>query len=318
MLTYQKNILLSIIIPIFNGERTIIKLLENILSISPEYVEFIIVNDGSTDKTHILIESFFTEKNIDRNIYKYYQFNDNKGVSAARNFGITKVKGNYIGFIDSDDIITNDYFNYIIPAIKEDEFDIISFNFIYNNEVMLPSNNTNLIEPVFDICYWQLVSRVYKRNLWKNVYLEIGRHYEDLILLPYIYLKAKKIKHIPEALYIYNKNDNSITQNIKKSDVNDLFFAINKMISFIYTNKNSDKNISMLVNYLINSFFLARKLIKKLDGYYHYDKEQTILIKQIINLVNRYNVKISKSKKRKLQYLQLDTFISRLNNIISR
>lgn len=62
MLTYQKNILLSIIIPVFNGERTIIKLLENILSISPEYVEFIIVNDGSTDKTHIIIESFYRKK----------------------------------------------------------------------------------------------------------------------------------------------------------------------------------------------------------------------------------------------------------------
>ena len=98
----QKNnfITVSIIVPIYNTEKYLEECLKSIVTQSYPYLEIICVNDGSTDKSSEIIEKF--AKN-DRRIVVINQ--ENKGLSAARNVGTDKARGEYIMYVDADDFI---------------------------------------------------------------------------------------------------------------------------------------------------------------------------------------------------------------------
>ena len=99
MSNYRKN-LVSVIIPVFNSERYIASAVESVLKQTYKEFELIVVNDGSTDKTVKVLEQY-----IDR---IHYAYQPNKGVAAARNAGIRASKGEYIAFLDSDDLWIRD------------------------------------------------------------------------------------------------------------------------------------------------------------------------------------------------------------------
>jgi len=98
----MKSPFLSLIIPVYNTERYIEKCIESILCQSFQNFELIIIDDGSTDKSVEKIETFH-----DKRIHLYRR--SNNGVSSARNYGISKARGEYIVFIDSDDYIDKDF-----------------------------------------------------------------------------------------------------------------------------------------------------------------------------------------------------------------
>jgi glycosyltransferase involved in cell wall biosynthesis len=89
--------LISIIIPTYNRERTIIRAIKSVIFQSYKNFELIIVDDGSTDNTKEILKPFLENKKIN------YYYKENGGVSSARNLGIKKAKGEYIAFLDSDD-----------------------------------------------------------------------------------------------------------------------------------------------------------------------------------------------------------------------
>lgn len=95
---------ISVIMPVFNSERYVKETIDSILIQSYSDFEFIIVNDGSTDRTREIIESY-NDKRI-----KLYNLETNKGVGYASNFAVQKAKGRYIARIDSDDVYHRDKF----------------------------------------------------------------------------------------------------------------------------------------------------------------------------------------------------------------
>ncbi|GGW57097.1 glycosyltransferase involved in cell wall biosynthesis [Winogradskyella epiphytica] len=99
------NALISVIIPVYNSENTIEKVLKSVVNQTYQNFEIIVVNDGSTDGSEKIIKEFF-KLNSEINIRYYYQ--KNKGVSAARNFGLRNAEGAYIMFLDSDDLWVKD------------------------------------------------------------------------------------------------------------------------------------------------------------------------------------------------------------------
>ena len=100
----KKNILISIVVPTYNNEKFLDKCVESILSQTYHEFELLIINDGSTDNTINVLQPYLKkDKRIKLHNTK------NKGVSSARNLGISKAKGEYICFIDSDDWVEKDY-----------------------------------------------------------------------------------------------------------------------------------------------------------------------------------------------------------------
>ena len=95
--------LVSVIIPCYNGEDYIENTIKSVLSQSYSYIQLIIVNDGSTDKTELIISQYLNTANID------FFSKKNEGVSVARNFGLTHATGEYVLFLDADDLLEPDF-----------------------------------------------------------------------------------------------------------------------------------------------------------------------------------------------------------------
>lgn len=129
--------IISVIIPCFNSSKTIIKTLCSVYdqcNIHESEFEVIIINDGSTDSTNEVLIDFFNKKKIQN--LKIVNFSKNKGVSAARNYGIKIAKGKWIIFLDSDDLLNNESLNRIIinGQVNEEKCDLLAFGYITKSD----------------------------------------------------------------------------------------------------------------------------------------------------------------------------------------
>lgn len=121
---------ISIIVPIYNSEKYLSECIESILKQTYTNIEVILVDDGSTDQSSSICKKY---ENIDSRV-KYF-FQNNFGVSAARNYGINLSEGEYIGFIDSDDFIDSRMYETMINAITEYDVDLAMCRYVnYSSE----------------------------------------------------------------------------------------------------------------------------------------------------------------------------------------
>lgn len=127
--------MISIIITAYNAEKTIEKCLNSILDTKYNDYEIIVINDGSTDNTEEVIQLFATDK------IKYFS-KPNTGVADSRNFGIEKANGDYITFVDSDDYVSNNYFENVNKYIEQG-VDLIKRKGIIINELQEIINEKN-------------------------------------------------------------------------------------------------------------------------------------------------------------------------------
>jgi len=116
----NSDILVSVIVPIYNAERYISETIESILNQSLKNIEIILVNDGSTDSSLIICEQYLQK---DSRI-KFVNQN-NSGVSIARNNGLKLANGEYVFFMDSDDTIDSNFLNTSYNVAKKQDFDIV-------------------------------------------------------------------------------------------------------------------------------------------------------------------------------------------------
>jgi len=123
---------ISVIVPVYNCEAYLKQCLESLMIQYVKEIEFIIVNDGSTDNTEKIMEKYRTFPN-------FIMLNKkNGGVSSARNFGMRFAKGEYIGFVDSDDWVDNNMFSEMLYAAERNHYpDIIQCNYVRNQNEMI-------------------------------------------------------------------------------------------------------------------------------------------------------------------------------------
>ena len=130
----MKKELVSIIVPVYNGEKYIEKCIESINKQTYKEIEIIVINDGSTDKTkEILEEISMKQKNM-----TILNKKENKGTAICKNIGIQHSKGKYIFFVDSDDTITEDAINKMLNLLKKNNGDAIrtTYRFDYNGKIV--------------------------------------------------------------------------------------------------------------------------------------------------------------------------------------
>ena len=118
----MKKIKYSVIIPVYNAQKTLKRCLDSLLGQERKDVEVILINDGSLDRSGEIIEDY---RNRYPNIRAVAQ--ENSGVSAARNRGLDEAKGTYITFVDSDDYVSDDYFRVMDEAGEKEDCDLIVF-----------------------------------------------------------------------------------------------------------------------------------------------------------------------------------------------
>src|SRR5690606_4079597 len=123
--------------PAYNAENTIIETLESVVKQTYDYIETIVVNDGSTDHTLKIIEQFIKDKPSFRVYSK-----DNEGLAATRNYGFQFVKGKYLLFLDADDLIDPNFVKLCVDRFKSGvDVDIVTTqvqHFERENHIYIP------------------------------------------------------------------------------------------------------------------------------------------------------------------------------------
>ncbi|NIG81202.1 glycosyltransferase [Klebsiella sp. Ap-873] len=321
----KNHYLLSIIIPTYNNAEFITSTLTSLQSGITDEVEIIIINDGSTDHTDEKIAEFYRFSPSD-NVKVIHQ--SNQGVAIARNKGLESATGVYIAFVDSDDIISSDYFTLLLPVLRERKYDIVEFGLtrdkeklytsqgasnenIERNELILQDTQCLPLMPTFSAAQWHLVTKIFLRDILGNDRFEANRRYEDIIFSPFQYFKCRNILNLNVKLYYYRLNSHSITENLRESDAQHIFFAMRKMCDYI---KNNPEKRSVATLMIVNCFLEGRKIVRKKKGYYAYDEQMLSDIKTVLQYCDEsvMNKKIIY----KMRHPWVDTFISATRNQI--
>ena len=251
--------ILSIIIPAYNVEMYLSDCLESLVSnsfgLDPNLVEIIIVNDGSTDNTLNIALSF-------SNSFDFIKVYDkpNGGLSDARNYGIDKARGDYLSFIDSDDIIKNNFINDVLKVINtQKDVDVISFNVVkFYSEPVSFKENFKFYEVQQDFyCSKPLIAcnKIYNQSLFESLRYPQGKFYEDVWTTPSIIYNSKKFVHIDNDYYGYRQRLGSITANVDSKYL-DIIGALNVIAS--HTENNFIKNV--FVSQFFTLIFLSLRL----------------------------------------------------------
>lgn len=205
----------SIIVPIYNVEKYLLQCLESIRSQIYENYECILVNDGSTDSSGLIALNFCKENDV----FSYYE-KENGGLSDARNFGLRFAKGEYIVFVDSDDLISKRHLSTISNLLKNKaDTDIVHIDYVRFND-----GDAIEDEQLFDKPQARYISnkklsqysnfawaRIAKKELYQNNLFPKGYIYEDAVTSPVLAYMAKKIIKINGKLYFYRRREQSIT-----------------------------------------------------------------------------------------------------------
>lgn len=273
---------ISIIVPSYNAEKYIDKCIKTLINQTKKELEFIIINDGSTDSTEDIIKSY-DDKRI-----KYFK-NKNQGISKTRNFGIDKAKGKYIMFVDSDDYIEKDACRKLYDKIKTTNSDVVVSDFYIVKDDKKEKININSFDDstlkdnpkLLNIVNTAPWNKIYKRDLIINNNIKFPENlkYEDAPFVLECLDKAGKISKLNLYTYDYIIHSNSET-TVRDERVFDLFKILD-IIRNYFSNKNYIKEeldnyiVKMLMNYNIQQRNQKDKTIamKFIDNSFEYLKK---------------------------------------------
>ncbi|HAS91143.1 MAG TPA: hypothetical protein DCS12_02440 [Clostridiales bacterium] len=220
--------LVSIIIPIYNGNHYISSLIIDLNRQTYKTFEVIFIDDGSTDGTYQTLLSEKEKHNNNFNITIIRQ--KNSGVSVARNKGIREAKGEYLCFIDIDDGLSENYLSYMVKAISENEASLVfcktSPKYLKKEEVYEVKNIGSSKDTLYRYLYHELISgacSLLVRNKIltdNNLMFEEGFKYsEDLHMVWRLIAFSNVIVELNNKLYIYKNNKSSAMSVFNKERI---------------------------------------------------------------------------------------------------
>lgn len=218
--------LISIVMPVYNSEKTISRAIQSVLNQTYNNIELLIINDGSTDKSEIIINGYLYDNRIK------YVFQKNSGPSKARNKGIETALGKYIIFVDSDDYIKSDYIEKLFNGITLNDSDIcccgyecLERNSTYLQHDFMPYGlieKEKFVKMILLGTGGTVCSKIYKLSTIIKNKIKFDEKYnmcEDQLFAISVWEKSLKFCSIDYYGYIYDKsNSNSLVHcvNIDK------------------------------------------------------------------------------------------------------
>lgn len=231
----SRDIVISLIIPIYNAEKYIIECLESVKEGLPSRCEVLLIDDGSIDRSVQLIENIFNRE-LNSGLFRLIHI-ENSGPGGARNVGLEVARGQYIAFLDADDRVLSGYFDAVLSAIAGHAPDVIQFNLLRSEKFdqqdkalirthTLPSGRYELAqvrEDIFRTGKWFPCARIYRRTIFEGIRFPASRvFYEDIATIPKIFLNNLNLLVIEDPLIWYRVNPYSTTNNRKLEHLGDL------------------------------------------------------------------------------------------------
>jgi glycosyltransferase involved in cell wall biosynthesis len=209
--------MLSIIVPVYNAEKTLEQCLDSILSQTFTNFECILVDDGSTDKSSGICDAYALRDSRIQALHKL-----NEGVSAARNDGIETSCGDYIAFVDSDDYLMPDMYQRLMEKIENEKKELVCCGYSHRNKVFLPpsvSCEASVAQTVYHLEQSELFgliwNKLYLANIIKknNILFPTGQYFgEDIFFNIQYFGLINSFCFVDEALYVYCENSHSISK----------------------------------------------------------------------------------------------------------
>lgn len=224
------DVLVSIIVPVYNVEQYLAYCLDSVLAQTYPHLEIICINDGSTDSSLSILKRYADR---DRRIIVISQ--ENKGLSASRNVGLKHAKGQYVYFLDSDDLIVPESIQELLAVAEKEELDILYYDYKMSFENPLVEeqfhgrweNKPRSKEYTAVMTGQQMFAQMfqnedyrphvpfafYRRDFIENEKLHFyeGIVHEDLLFSFCAMLSAKRVAHRKKTFYEYRIRSGSIT-----------------------------------------------------------------------------------------------------------
>ena len=268
----------SVIIPVYNSERFLKECLDSVLKQSLSNIEIIIINDGSTDNSEEICKTYLFDPRVQ------YYCKQNEGTSAARQDGLERATGDYVGFVDSDDWLEPNMYEIMYNTAIKENADIVMCGFFKDN---YPRERESIVSGVYDryrieyeilprtlafigesgenaVINWSNCFRLFKRKtiLDNNISFDRSiRRSEDLQFTFEVTLVSNVIASIcDEHLYHVRMSDNNASKS--RSYTKDFWLKYRLLIEHLYMTVDLYKRQDLSQQMNLCVFFLAESVIK--------------------------------------------------------
>lgn len=252
--------LVSIITPSFNSVRFIAETIQSVQKQTYQKWEMIIVDDCSTDQTVAIIEQFA----LNDNRISLFQLQKNSGAGIAREMALLKAKGNYIAFLDADDLWKPLKLEKQLQFLKENK---VPFTFSFYDCIDEVGNSLNKrVEAPRNLSYRQLffcnyvgnLTGIYEVNHFGKIAISSTRKRQDWMVWLTILKKMKKAKPVPESLAFYRIRNNSLSAS--KIDLLKHNFAVYRS----FHGFNYIASLFIMIGFLFTQLIIKPQYIKKI------------------------------------------------------
>jgi glycosyltransferase involved in cell wall biosynthesis len=222
--------LVSIIIPVYNVADFLSACIDSVICQTYKELEILLINDGSSDNSGNICEDYAKKDHRIKVIHK-----SNGGLSDARNTGLNIARGEFISFVDSDDIIHKNFIHILLSLLMDSEATIAMCDYaafstilpevtefdnsfkLYSGRYMLDNLYSKKWLPKNVIA----CNKVYKRSVWEELRYPVGVLHEDEYIIHHLFDKADLIAFSSLPLYFYRQRDTSITKEISHKRIQD-------------------------------------------------------------------------------------------------
>lgn len=303
--------LISVIIPAYNAEQYIGRCILSVLSQTYENLEIIIVDDGSTDNTKMICNTFARK---DKRIKLFSK--DNGGTSSARNLGLMYAQGKYISFLDNDDWIEPSFYETLQRLIVEESADlsIVSYNQVFEDTKVAKLDSEKictydkkgaivelLLDEVLQNYVW---NKLYKKELFDGIKFPENIIYDDINVMSDIFQRCEKIVSYEYPLYNYRYRENSIINSRSHKKFEDEYKAV--LIRYDDINQNipeiDDYNAYSLIIWVIRIYYFMAKENDTNDTFLKSDFKKIIAV---FEKYKEYVLNKMSSKKKVIWHIML-------------
>lgn len=210
---------ISIIVPIYNVEPYLCRCLDSIIGQTYRNLEIILVDDGSPDNCGTICDEYAAKDERVKVIHKA-----NGGVSSARNAGLAVAAGDWLGWVDPDDWVETDMFEYLLNGAREYAADIAvcgrvevypDHQHTISWEKTTVLRREEAIEVLLEDSLMRnyLCDKLWKRRLFQDIYFPVGRNFEDVAVTYRLFEKINMVACLPECKYFYLQRRDGIVRN---------------------------------------------------------------------------------------------------------
>lgn len=289
----------SIIVPIYNAEKYLVQCLDSIVNQTLKNIEIILIDDGSKDRSAEICKNYLSDSRVS------YYHKENEGLAAARDDGMMRANGEYIGFVDSDDWIKPDMYEKMYNAAKSNCSDVVFCNCIQNEdghrfsrELPVGAYDRDKIKSEVlpktlafiskdggkRAIRWSNCMRIYKKDTLNKNNIKFDRRLrrsQDLQLTYESMLVAQNFYYIDEPFY----HNRVVSDSLSRGYTKNMWPLYTYLIDILYKDTENFKGMDLMDQMHLRAFFFATDCIEnEMKPLCPNDKKTKIrLIEEIMN-----------------------------------